>query len=182
MCPTVLGRIETRVFTLIGPALLATILSIATHDPGWIVTIGVFLLMGTLLDIVFYPVIIRWQPPWLTFVIAIGEFVLLVLLVLSLDPGNGRGFGWLGAIVLFWVSWVMAEATKIVIFPLLSLTWLESGGEFRATDWSIRPDAEPLPVLAAPMEGQAEAPLVRQMSGVGQRPERRPPLSGVHDR
>jgi hypothetical protein len=77
MCPTVLGRIQTRVAILVGPSLLGTILSLATGKASWIVLIGVYLVMGTLLDIGFYPLIIRWQPPWLTFVLALGEFVIL---------------------------------------------------------------------------------------------------------
>lgn len=193
MCPTVLGRIQTRVFTLIGPAILATIVSLITENEGWIVTIGIYLLMGIALDTGFYPYIIKWQPPWLTFVLAVGEFVILFVLVKILEPGQppyGDPNVILGAddwrpIALYWVSWVLAVVTRIVIFPLASLTWLESGGEFRATGWSIPPEVEPLPIIAATAPGHEPGALAREFSSVHELPrdlEAKPALSGVHQR
>ena len=122
MCPTYLGRIETRTFTLIGPAILATIISLITENEGWIVAIGIYYLMGVALDLVLYLRIIRWQPPWLTFVLAVGEFVLLFVLLKILEPGHAP-FGTpadeaiVGAddqwpIALYWVSWLIAIATE----------------------------------------------------------------------
>jgi hypothetical protein len=191
MCPTILGRLQTRVAVLVGPAILATILSILTENPGWIVTIGVYLIMGTVLDIAFYPFVIKWQPPWLTFVLAVGEFVILFVLVEILQPGAEsiggelvarEGFGRVGAIVLYWVSWVMAVATRIVVFPLLSLAWIENGGEFRQTGWSIPPEAEPLPLVAAFQPQEAQARLVRELTTTHTIHEAKEPLSGVHAR
>ena len=190
MCPTLIGRLQTRVATLLLPAILASILSIYSGNPGWIATIGIFLVMGVILDIVFYPRVIKWQPPWLTFILAVGEFVLLFVLVMVLSPGGDPvggqpppGFGTIGAIVLYWVSWLLAVTARIVVFPLLSLSWIENGGEFRPTGWSIPPEAEPLPVIASVSAAEIQGPLVRELSGAVQlQAERRPPLSGVHAR
>jgi len=87
MCPTVLGRIQTRTVILIGPAILGLVLSLATGKAGWIVLIGVYLLLGVALDTGFYPFVIRWQPPWLTFVLALAAFVLLYVLSQVLEIG-----------------------------------------------------------------------------------------------
>ena len=38
MCPTVLGRIQTRVAILVGPAILALILSLVTEAGGPVIT------------------------------------------------------------------------------------------------------------------------------------------------
>lgn len=191
MCPTVLGRVQTRVAILIGPAILATILSLATQNEGWIITIGLYLLMGVALDSVVYPALIKWQPPWLTFVLAVGEFFILYVLVKALKPGHApygdphHFFGW-GSdwrpIMLYWVSWVMAVWTKIVVLPLISLSWIENGGEFRKVGWSVAPDYVPLPVLSAIDDRVSEGKLVRELSSVHTVPQLTAarPLSAVH--
>jgi hypothetical protein len=178
MCPTPIGRIETRVATLILPALLATIVSLATGRPDWIVLIGVFLLMGVALDAGLYSWLLKYQPPWMTGILALGEFGLLYVLAnvlkLNLTP--------MEAIGLYWVSWALATATRIAILPIVSLTYIESAGEFRRIEWSVPPQRVPLPVIASQAEAQAgPGALVKEVSGVHSQPlERKPSPSGVH--
>jgi hypothetical protein len=142
MCPTPIGRVQTRWAILIIPALIAAVISIATHNPGWIVLIGVYFILGVALDTAFYPLIIRWQPPWLTFVLAVGEFVLVYILAHVLKVGLTN----VEAILLYWIAWWIAIWTKVAVLPLLSLSWIENAGEFRSTGWSVAPEYVPLPV------------------------------------
>ncbi len=169
MCPTVLGRIETRTAILVGPAILGALLSIVTGNPGWIVLIGILLLEGVVLDVLFYPYVIKWQPPWLTFVLGLGEFGVLYVLAQVANVGLTP----LEAIVFYWVSWVIAIVTKIVVLPIVELTWIESGGEFRVTGWSVTPEMEPVAALgtaATPADG-SPPPLVREFSSVHEVPQ-----------
>ena len=184
MCPTVLGRVQTRTAILIGPAILAAILSLVTGDIGWIALIGLLLLEGVVLDIAFYPFVIKWQPPWLTFLLAIEEFVILYLLAHFLKL---KGVSNLDAIWFYWVSRCIAIVTKIVVLPIMELTWIESGGEFRRTGWSIPVEREPLPLLIAlPSEPGAAAPrIAREFSSLQAIPaELRdlPSPSGIRER
>lgn len=184
MCPTVLGRVQTRWAILIVPAIIAAIISAITHNPSWIVLIGVYFLIGVALDTAFYPFIIRWQPPWLTFVLAVGEFVLTYIAAQVLT-GIHFAHHW-EPIVEFWVVWWIAIWTKVAILPLLSLSWIEDAGEFRSTGWSIPPEYVPLPVSAftPPQQGVGPPALARKFSAAAiEIPEelrRAPSPSGVH--
>jgi len=181
VCPTVLGRVQTRWAILIIPAIVAGAISIATSNEGWIVLIGVYFVLGVALDTAFYPFIIGWQPPWLTFTLALGEFVLLYILAHVLKVGLTN----VEAVVLYWVAWWAAIWTKVVILPLLSLSWIENAGEFRSTDWSVAPEYQPLPIelFRAPEPGSPVPVLAREFSATLELPaELRdlPGQSGVH--
>jgi hypothetical protein len=180
MCPTRLGRVQTRWAILMFPALLAAILSIVTDKPGWIVLIGIYFVLGVVLDIAFYPFTISWQPPWLTFVIAVFELALLYIIAQWL----GVGLTPAEAIIFYWVVWVIAISTKIVVLPIISLSWIENGGEFRSTDWSVRSDYEPLPITVFTQDATERPPaLAREFSSVHEVPHdvrNLPSPSGLH--
>ena len=69
------------------PAVLGAILWLITGNPDYLVIIGVLLVLGAALDTAVYPFAVRWQPPWMTGVLAIFEFGLLLVLgsLLELD-------------------------------------------------------------------------------------------------
>lgn len=174
MCPTPLGRIQTRVAILTLPALLGAVISLISGNEGWIVLIGVYLLMGVALDAGVYSWVISYQPPWMTGVLALVEFGLLLVLANVLDVSLSLA----EAIVFYWVSWLLAAGSRIAILPILSLTYIESASEFRRPEWSIPASQESLPVMPAPAEA---GPLVRSASGVHPVPlERKPSPSGIH--
>jgi hypothetical protein len=179
MCPTPIGRIHTRVAILVLPAILATIISFVTGEAGWIVLIGVYLLLGVALDAGVYSWLIRYQPPWMTGVLGLAELGLLYVLANILELGLST----VEAIGFYVVVWCIAIATKIVILPLVSLTYLESSGEFRTTEWSIPPSQAAIPILAAAAEAEAgPGPVLRSASGAHAVPlEPKPSPSGVFE-
>src|SRR6185437_12777874 len=128
MCPTVLGRVQTRWAILIIPAIIWTIVSLITGN----------------------------------------HFSSHVI-----------------PVIVYWVSWVIAVWTKVVILPLMSLSWIEDAGEFRQTGWSVAPEYLPLPVTAFTPElaTGGPPPLARKFSAaVIEIPEelrRAPSPSGV---
>jgi hypothetical protein len=179
VCPTPLGRVHTRVAIIVGPALLGLVLSLLTGRPDWIVLIGVYLLLGVFLDTCVYSWLLKYQPPWMTGVLALAEFGLLYVLanVLKLDLSP------IEAIALYWASWVLATVTRIVVLPNLSLTYIESAGEFRRIEWSLPPEQTPVPVLASvPESAVRPGALVDSASGAHQVPlELQPSPSKSHD-
>lgn len=179
MCPTPVGRIHTRVASMVLPALLGVLVSLIDGRPDWIVLVGVLLLLGTALDSAVYSVFIRWQPPWMTGVLALFELGLLVVLASVLE----LNLTIVEAVVFYLACWLLVVFTRIVLLPTLSLTYIESAGEFRRTEWSIPPSGESLPVLASTEEAAlAPGQLLREASGAHAAPlEPLPGLSGSFD-
>jgi len=149
-----------------------------TGNVDWFVLIGVLLLLGVTLDSAIYIWAVKWQPPWMTGVLALVELGLLLILAtfLKLDIGIVEG-------IIFYIgAWLLFVFTKIVLLPIFSLTYVESAGEFRTTEWSIPASREALPIIAATDGGQAQpGQLLREASGAHTIPlEKQPGLSGAH--
>jgi hypothetical protein len=187
MCPTRTGRIHTRTAAIFLPALFALVLSIVTGHFDWLALIGLYYVMGIFLDTAVYARLFRFQPPWMTFVIALSELGFLLVLSHALaEQAGAHGLDHISvseAIVFYWVAWILAiPVTKVVLLPLISLTYLESAGELRRIEWSIPESQVPLPVLASAAEARrGPGPVVREASGVHSRPiPQLPSPSGVH--
>lgn len=185
MCPTPIGRVQTRTAILIGPALIGLAMSLITGHWDWLVLVGVYYLLGVFLDAAIYSWILPWQPPFVGLVLALAEFGLLLVLAGVLNDEAGGGLSNIAvweAAIFYWVLWTVASLTKIVVLPIMSLTYIESAGEFRSTEWSVPAPYEALPILASSSEAKAgPGPVVREASGAHARPlEPLPSPSGVH--
>jgi hypothetical protein len=114
----------------------------------------------------------------MTGVLGLAELGLLFVLANILELGLTAA----EAIIFYVVVWCIAIATKIVVLPILSLTYLESSFEFRTTEWSIPPSQASIPILAAAAEAEAgPGPVLRSASGAHAVPlEPVPSPSGMH--
>lgn len=184
MCPTPIGRLHTRTAIFVGPALLGLIFSLVSGHWDWLVLVGVYFMLAIFLDSAIYPWLLKWQPPWMGGVLAVAEFGLLLVLASILNDKTGglQNISIGEAIWFYWLCWVIAAVTKIVVLPIASLTYVESAAEFRTTEWSVPPPLEPLPILASSEEAKAgPGPVIREASGVHAKPlEPLPSPSGVH--
>jgi hypothetical protein len=186
MCPTPTGRIHTRTATIFLPALFGLIVSLVTGHWDWLALIGIYYVMGIFLDTAVYSWLFRFQPPWMTFVLGIAELGFLLVLAQVIANTNDGGLEHVQiweAIVFYVIAWILAiPITKVVLLPLISLTYLESAGEIRRTEWSIPESQLPLPVLASGAEAKrGPGPVVREASGVHAKPlPNLPSPSGVH--
>jgi hypothetical protein len=186
MCPTPTGRIHTRTAAIILPALFALILSLITGYFDWLALIGIYYVMGVFLDAAVYSWLFKYQPPWMTFVLAVAElgFLLVITQVIAqVDGGGLSNVSVLEAIIFYWIAWILAiPITKIALLPLVSVTYLESAGELRRIEWSIPESQVPLPVLATSSEqAGGPGPLLREASGAHAQPiPNLPAPSGVH--
>jgi hypothetical protein len=185
MCPTPTGRVHTRTAVIFLPALFGLIVSLISGNWAWLVIIGIYYIQGIFLDTAVYSWLFRFQPPWMTFVLAVAElgFLLVITQIIGKNIGGLDNVSIGEAIIFYWVAWILAiPITKVVLLPLISLTYLESAGEIRRTEWSIPESQVPLPVLASSAEAKrGPGPVVREASGVHAKPlPQLPSPSGVH--
>src|SRR3954467_2501086 len=90
MCPTVIGRIHTRVSIIVlGPALIGLIFSLVSGHWDWLVLVGGYLMLGIFLHPPISPWLLKWQPPWVGALLAIAEFGLLLVLAGILNDKTG---------------------------------------------------------------------------------------------
>src|SRR6476661_4937181 len=123
MCPTVIGRVHTRTATFVGPAIIGLIFSLVSGHWDWLVLVGVYLMLGIFLDTAIYPWLLKWQPPWTAFVLALAEFGLLLVLanILNDKTGGLSHISIVEAIWFYWLCWVTAAIIKIVVLPIANL-------------------------------------------------------------
>jgi hypothetical protein len=130
MCFTFIGRIQTRLVTLIGPLLLAWLFTAVTHKPDYWTLFVLMVCVGLALDVGVYGWVIGYQPRWLTLGLAAVEFIILKWIMEWPYPFEIR-LRTRQALELYLLAWIAIWLTLHVVLPLLWPRWVEDGGEFR---------------------------------------------------
>ncbi|HZU11689.1 MAG TPA: CRTAC1 family protein [Chloroflexota bacterium] len=125
MCFSPAGRVQTRLAALLPALLLAIALTWITGDQRYLTMLVTMTLVALDLDILLYPHLITYQPRWLTYLLGLAEFFIILAVVRWL-----AGTLPLGSIIAFYAaSWIAGYLTVHTILPTLDPMWAEHGGE-----------------------------------------------------
>jgi hypothetical protein len=122
---TLKGRVESRLASAVLPFLVACVTALAL-DAWWPVELaGLMVGVGLALDTVAYHRLLPYQPGWTAVPLGLLELGLTMLLVWLFDVAAPLE----PALWFFAGSWLLAQVLGHAVFPLLSLTYAEDGGE-----------------------------------------------------
>ncbi len=124
MCLTLPGRIQTRAVTLINVLMLAILFASLTGNLRYFTMFFLMVVVALSLDIFVYSKLIQFQPRWLTILLGVFEFLILLLVA----PGPVE----IAPMVGFYIpAWLAGWLTMEIVLPLVWPRWGEDGGEFR---------------------------------------------------
>ena len=125
MCYSVTGRVQTRLASLLAPALLAGFLVWRTGDQRYTSMLMVMVLVALDLDLFLYRYVIGYQARWQTYLLGAVEFFVTLAVVRVLG-----GTLPLQTIIAFYVSaWIGSQFLVNVVLPVADPMWAEHGGE-----------------------------------------------------
>lgn len=124
MSYTLKGRVHSRLAAALVPLLVACALSV-TMPAWWPVGLAALMLgVGLALDVLAYDRL-DYQPGWAALPLGLLELALVMSVVWALDWTPPL----IGALALFWGSWLLAQVLAHAGFPLLALSYAEDGGD-----------------------------------------------------
>ena len=130
MCFTFLGRVETRLLSLILPLYIAGAFVLLQGSGEYWTLFGVMVLVALALDLGIYIWWIDYQPRWLTLVLGVFEF-LAIRQAIEWFPALNMRLSLAQALSFYVVAWVASWITTQAVMPSLWPRWAEDGGEIR---------------------------------------------------
>ena len=130
MCFTFLGRVETRLLSLILPLCATGAFAVLGGSGEYWMLFGVMVLVALALDLGIYIWWIDYQPRWLTLVLGVFEF-LAIRQAIEWFPALNVRLSLAQALSFYVVAWVASWITTQAVMPSLWPRWAEDGGEIR---------------------------------------------------
>jgi hypothetical protein len=128
MCFTVMGRVQTRLYSLVWPLAVTIVFVLVGGSGDYWTLFALMALVGFALDAFVYPRFIGYQGRWLTIALGALEFV-VIRLVAAIVPIFSVRLSGLEASLFYVCAWVGVWVTTQAVFPLLWPRWVEEGGE-----------------------------------------------------
>ncbi|MEP7198622.1 MAG: hypothetical protein ABI874_02285 [Chloroflexota bacterium] len=130
MCFTLIGRLQTRLFSLIWPLVVTALFASTLRERGYWFMFAVMVVVAFALDLGVYGWALRYQPRWLTIALGVAEFFVIQFVAAALP--TLKVLLTVGEAATFYVvAWLGAWVTMQMVLPLLWPRWAENGGECR---------------------------------------------------
>jgi hypothetical protein len=161
MSYTLRGRLESRLAASLAPVAFACLVALVL--PAWwpVLLVALMLAVGTALDVLVFDNL-DYQPGWYAVPLGLLEIGLVMALVRLLEI---RVSPW-AALGLFGGAWLVAQALAHAGFPLLRLSYAESGGELQRLGLGAFVVTAALLAAAGVTYWASRPPTVRLAAGV----------------
>ena len=130
MCFTFLGRVETRLLSLVLPLCITAPFALLGGSSEYWSLFGVMVLVALALDLGIYIWWIDYQPRWLTLALGAFEF-LAIRQAIAWFPAVNVRLSLEQALTYYIVAWLAGWITTQALLPGLWPRWAEDGGEIR---------------------------------------------------
>src|SRR5947209_11622147 len=132
MCFTFLGRVETRLMSLVGPLGLAGVFALLSGSVEYWQLFGAMAAVGLALDMGIYIWWIGYQPRWLTLLLGALEFV-AIRQAMVWYPQLSVGLSLAEMLIFYVMAWAASWITTQAVLPSVWPRWAEDGGEIRVS-------------------------------------------------
>jgi Right handed beta helix region len=165
MAYTLRGRLESRLVAGLAPALVAAVLALVLHR-WWPVELAALMIAAGLALDPLYDRLLDYQPGWLA--LPLGALELGVVMGLAYVLGVRAPLA--AAIAFFACSWLFAQVLGHAVYPLLSLSYGDDGGELARAGVAAGVGLGALFVAAAATALATQPPTVTLAAGVHRGP------------
>ncbi len=165
MAYTLRGRLESRLAATLVPALVAAVLALVLHRWWPVELVALMIAAGLALDPLYHR-LLDYQPGW--FALPLGALELGVVMALALALGVRAPLA--AALALFGCSWLLAQVLGHAVYPLLSLSYGDDGGELARTGAAAGVGLVALFAAAAGTALATQPPTVTLAAGVHEGP------------